>query len=101
MKLKVEGGSKTILVLGSTGQIGRALLLQMQKNSQWGFKGIGLTREVLDLSRTNCTLVPFLDEYQPCAVVNAAAYTSVDDAQSNESLAIQVNSIAPAVLARE
>ena len=42
----------------------------------------------------------FVDEQQPDAVINCAAYTAVDDAESNEDLALRINGDAAGNLAR-
>ena len=80
-----------ILVFGKTGQV--ATELQSYKDV------IGLGREQADLSvPTTCTEA--IQSYKPRAIINAAAYTAVDKAESEESLANTINGDAPAAFGR-
>jgi dTDP-4-dehydrorhamnose reductase len=63
-----------------------------------GPDAVPLVRSDLDLLRTE-TVGPTLDGIGPDAVVNCAAYTNVDKAESEEELASRVNGEAVAVLA--
>lgn len=55
-------------------------------------------RGMADLCKP-ATLTAILDEYRPDVIVNAAAYTAVDKAESDEAAAFAVNAEALAVLA--
>ena len=80
-----------ILVFGKTGQV--ATELQSYKDI------IAIGRDQVDLSvPTTCTEV--IRRYRPRAVINAAAYTAVDKAESEENLATRINGDAPGVMAR-
>ena len=80
-----------ILVFGKTGQV--ATELQSYKDV------IALGRDQADLSvPTMCTEA--IQRYKPRAVINAAAYTAVDKAQSEENLAHTINGDAPGAMAR-
>ena len=83
---------RPILILGAHGQVGRALLAEL------GAKGLGLSRENLDLSQPR-QLGSVLMEYRPLAILNAAAYTQVDRAETESGLAETINGVAPGVLA--
>ena len=79
-----------ILVFGKTGQV--ATELQSHKDV------IALGRDQADLSvPTMCTEA--IKRYQPRAVINAAAYTAVDKAESEENLANTINGEAPGAMA--
>jgi dTDP-4-dehydrorhamnose reductase len=79
-----------ILVFGKTGQV--ATELQSYKDV------IALGRDQADLSvPTTCTEA--IQRYKPRAVINAAAYTAVDKAESEESLANTINGDAPGAMA--
>jgi dTDP-4-dehydrorhamnose reductase len=83
-----------ILVLGRDGQVGTAL---MQVLAPLGTV-IGLGRAGADLSRPE-TLAAVVKREQPDVIVNAAAHTAVDKAESEPDLARAVNATAPGVLA--
>lgn len=79
-----------ILVFGKTGQV--ATELQSHKDV------IALGRDQADLSvPTMCTEA--IQRYKPRAVINAAAYTAVDKAESEEGLANTINGDAPGAMA--
>ena len=81
-----------ILVFGKTGQVAREL--KTHKNV------IALGRDQADLSiPTTCAAA--INHYKPCAVINAAAYTAVDKAESEENLANVINGTAPGAMASE
>ncbi|HUV51291.1 MAG TPA: dTDP-4-dehydrorhamnose reductase [Anaerolineae bacterium] len=84
-----------ILVIGSEGQLGWELQRQGQL---FGFEIIGLDLPQVDI--TNIIQVEnALSAYQPVLIVNAAAYTNVDRAESESDLAFAVNSDGPDNLA--
>lgn len=85
---------KTILILGDRGQVGWELsraLLPLGKI-------IALDKTQLDLANSQAILNK-LEEIQPDIIVNAAAYTAVDKAESERELAFQINAKAPGILA--
>jgi len=87
---------KVILILGASGQVGTEL--------QRAFTGAGAVtawnRDVADLSRPE-DLRPLIRGLRPNVILNAAAYTAVDRAESEEDLALTINGAAPRVLAEE
>ncbi len=83
-----------ILLLGKDGQLGRELqrsLAPLGTLTAWG-------RETADFSKPHVLLAQVLTA-KPSVIVNAAAYTAVDKAESEPELAHTVNAQAPAVLA--
>ncbi|GAA3852696.1 dTDP-4-dehydrorhamnose reductase [Celeribacter arenosi] len=81
-----------ILVFGSTGQVAtelRALLPDAE------FLG----RDVADLSDP-AACAGAIEARRPTAVINAAAYTAVDKAESDEATAHAVNGLAPSAMAQ-
>ena len=81
---------------GCSGQVGRAL---RQALSPLG-NVIALDRSGLDLANPDAIRKTVRD-CKPMLIVNAAAYTAVDCAESEPELAMAVNSVAPGVLAEE
>jgi dTDP-4-dehydrorhamnose reductase len=83
-----------LLVTGAGGQLG-ADLLRVSR----GHDVVGVTRTELDVTDPAAVEKAVLD-VRPDAVLNAAAYTAVDPAESDEATAAAVNADAPAHLAR-
>ncbi len=90
----------------------KPLILITGKNGQLGYELAGLFTGVHDvqvvaLDRTQLDLTKLdqirakVRELQPTLIINAAAYTAVDQAESDAAVAMQVNGIAPALLAEE
>ena len=85
-----------ILVLGRSGQVGAALTQSLQDLGEL----VTLDRAQLDLSNSDAIRTA-LRELQPQMIINAAAYTAVDAAESDEATAFQINAEAPRVIAEE
>lgn len=83
------------LVTGVNGQLGKALLATRPE----GWTCIALDRAALDLSDSEA-IARLVDAEQPDLVLNAAAYTAVDKAESEPDLAHAINAGAPAAFAR-
>jgi dTDP-4-dehydrorhamnose reductase len=80
-----------VLVTGANGQLGYAL----QKASHvfadhCALQLIALTRAELNLSNVE-TIINVLDDFSPDAIINAAAYTAVDKAETEAELAQIIN----------
>src|SRR5579875_2515861 len=85
-----------ILIVGNAGQLGREL-----ERSFAGFGSvIGVNRGTVDLADA-ASLRAAVRSAAPDVILNAAAYTAVDRAESEPELAHAVNAAAPAVLAEE
>jgi dTDP-4-dehydrorhamnose reductase len=91
---KTNTAVRPILLLGSAGQLGATLRFVL---GQVG-KVIAADRAMVDLTNLG-RLREFVRESQPSIIVNAAAYTAVDKAESEPDLAGAVNAMAPAALA--
>lgn len=87
---------KKILLIGSNGQVGWELKRTLAPLGSV----ISLDRHQLDLSQPD-SIPAKLIEYGPDIIVNAAAYTAVDKAESEPDLAKTINGKAPGILARE
>jgi dTDP-4-dehydrorhamnose reductase len=86
---------KKILLSGVNGQVGHAL-----KNQLLQYDVIALTRDQLDLSNTH-NIRQVIRELKPNLIINPAAYTAVDKAESEPELAFAINGTAPQILAEE
>src|ERR1700722_15692450 len=84
-----------ILLLGAGGQLGMLL-----KKALAGPDLRALTRAELDFADA-AAIRATIRRTEPEIVVNAAAYTAVDKAESEQELARLVNAVAPGVIAEE
>jgi dTDP-4-dehydrorhamnose reductase len=87
---------RPILVFGRDGQVGRALQICL-KDLQ--IPAIFLGRSDCDLT-SKSSIIEVLNHYQPQVIINAAAYTAVDKAESERELAFAINAKAPELMAR-
>jgi dTDP-4-dehydrorhamnose reductase len=86
----------TIVVTGATGQIGYEAVRELAPLG----KVVGLTRADLDLA-SQAAIRETMRALRPSVIVNAAAYTAVDRAESERHQCAAVNADAPGVLAEE
>jgi dTDP-4-dehydrorhamnose reductase len=85
-------GASRVLVIGRTGQLARHLQLLWPAATFWD-------RQQADLAQPG-KLQALIEAFAPTAIVNAAAHTAVDKAESERDLAWRVNAEAPAAMAR-
>jgi dTDP-4-dehydrorhamnose reductase len=83
-----------ILLTGSNGQVGFELKNKLRTLGEV----IATDREELDLMNLNA-IRTFIDQTRPDIIINPAAYTAVDKAESEPNLAYRINTLAPEVLA--
>ncbi|PKO45981.1 MAG: dTDP-4-dehydrorhamnose reductase [Betaproteobacteria bacterium HGW-Betaproteobacteria-22] len=91
---------KRILLTGVNGQVGHALSRAFAMYEQSPYEVIGLDRNQLDLS-DKTAIRRVVQDIQPEVIINPAAYTMVDKAESEAELAYAINATAPRVLAEE
>ena len=84
-----------ILVAGGQGQVGSALA---QLGTEQELDLVALGRSDLDITDAASIAAAF-EKYQPELLINAAAYTAVDTAESEVELAFAINETATALLA--
>jgi dTDP-4-dehydrorhamnose reductase len=85
------------LIFGKHGQVGNQLITQLA--SRQDYEVIATDIEDVDLTDNEATRALIMD-LKPAWVVNTSAHTAVDLAESEQSLARQLNAVAPAVIAR-
>ena len=84
-----------IFLTGSTGQVGTAIKNRLNQLKQ--YKVLSLKRNECDLSKTD-SLKRNIDKYKPDLIINAAAFTKVDQAEDDIDLAYLINSKAVRIL---
>ena len=84
-----------ILLTGGTGQVGRSLLALAQAQS---LPLVAPTRDALDLADPR-SIAAYLARQPWSAIVNAGAYTAVDQAEQDQQQAEAINAGAPGQLA--
>ncbi len=85
-----------ILLIGKTGQVGGEL-----RRTLAGLGSVtAVGREEIDLGLPD-SIRACIRNHEPGLIVNAAAYTAVDQAESEPELALAVNGAAPGILAEE
>lgn len=81
-----------ILVLGARGQVGSAWVASLPRVLSW-------TRDDLDFSDLNLLRSRLQEASHVTAVVNAAAFTAVDLAESQREMALRLNAEMPGIVA--
>ncbi len=84
-----------ILVCGANGQVGRDII---NRAPAFGLEAIGLDRSQLDITQADQVEQAVL-RYRPALIINSAAYTNVDGAETDQALADAVNRDGPGNLA--
>jgi dTDP-4-dehydrorhamnose reductase len=87
---------KRFLILGAEGQLGIELQRAYEKVGEVMARG----RATCDLSDP-ASIYAAVREARPDVILNAAAYTAVDRAESEQELAMKINGEAPGILAEE
>ena len=85
-----------ILISGQQGQVSQALQQHLQNMGEL----IVLGRDQLDLSQPE-SIRPVVRDIKPDLIINAAAHTAVDQAESEPDLAFAINATSPGVFAEE
>jgi dTDP-4-dehydrorhamnose reductase len=85
---------KKVLLIGAKGQVGQELQLTLPQLGEV----ISIGREELDLTNSE-KIGQLIREIHPDYLVNAAAYTAVDKAETEPELAYSINAKAPKIMA--
>ncbi len=87
------------LVTGREGQVVQSLLEQSKRPEHDGIELVAIGRPTLDLSKPE-SIRSVVEEVKPDLIISAAAYTAVDQAESDEDTARAVNALGPRALAK-
>jgi len=85
-----------ILITGAYGQLGSELKVQSGNFPAWEF--LLTDADTLDITNENA-VKNFFQQNQPDFIINCAAYTAVDKAETDTETAERINSVAPKILA--
>jgi len=85
---------KKVLLIGAKGQVGQ----ELQVTLPYLGEVISIGREELDLTNSE-KIGQLIREIHPDYLVNAAAYTAVDKAETEPDLAYSINATAPKIMA--
>jgi dTDP-4-dehydrorhamnose reductase len=87
--------ARPLLIAGSLGTLGRAFT---ETCSARGLAFIALSRQDLDISNPDAVRTA-IQLWRPWAIVNAAGYVNVDEAEKEPSVCRRANAVGPAILA--
>ncbi|MEA2174967.1 MAG: dTDP-4-dehydrorhamnose reductase [Blastocatellia bacterium] len=88
-------GARPVLITGATGTLGRAFARLCERR---GLSYRLLTRGEMDIADLS-SITRSLEEFEPWAIINAAGYVRVDDAEREPELCHRENASGPAMLA--
>jgi dTDP-4-dehydrorhamnose reductase len=89
-------GSSRVLIVGGAGQVG----IELQRSFSGFGEIVAVDRESLDIAIPE-EIRTLVRRVRPQVILNAAAYTAVDRAESEPELTMAINGEAPRVLAEE
>jgi dTDP-4-dehydrorhamnose reductase len=89
-------GLPRVLIVGNAGQVG----VELQRCFAGCGEIVGVDRESVDLAQAD-QVRELVRRIEPEIILNAAAYTAVDRAESEPELAMAINAEAPRILAEE
>jgi dTDP-4-dehydrorhamnose reductase len=89
-------GLPRVLIVGNAGQVG----VELQRSFQGCGELAGVDRESVDLAQAD-QVRALVRRFEPDVILNAAAYTAVDRAETEPELAWAINAQAPRILAEE
>jgi dTDP-4-dehydrorhamnose reductase len=93
LKMRASMGER-ILITGGAGQVGTELTSLLSQRAEV----ISLNRQACDLSNLG-QISTIVKSYSPSAIINAAAYTNVDRAETEVELVRSIDGLAPGILA--
>ena len=84
-----------LLIIGKNGTLGRVLARTCEKRN---ISYILLSRKDLDISRHE-EILSAIDNHKPWAIINAAGYVRVDEAETQRDECFRINALGPKTLA--
>ncbi|WP_053956737.1 dTDP-4-dehydrorhamnose reductase [Inediibacterium massiliense] len=94
-----------LIIIGANSQLGYTILKQLDSNTWFkkhfcrnDIQVIKIYSNQLDIT-DNISIFKFIDEVKPDVIINCAAYTNVDEAETEYERAFQVNAMGPRNLA--
>jgi len=85
-----------ILLTGRNGQVG----YELERSLQGLGELVAVDRSIMDLANLD-RVREIIRQVRPALIINPAAYTAVDQAESESDLAMRINAEAPATMAEE
>jgi dTDP-4-dehydrorhamnose reductase len=76
-----------VIITGANGQVGKSILM---KKNLCDFNLVGLDRQQLDIT-DSCSINKAFQKFKPIALINSAAFTNVDLAETYKEQALLVN----------
>lgn len=92
--------NKTLLVVGSHGMLGTAVMRLAEKRGAWG-RIVGVDIGEVDIS-SESSVQRVMAEFQPSAVINCAAFTNVEACEEEDGYqtAYEINAVGVGILSR-
>jgi dTDP-4-dehydrorhamnose reductase len=94
-KVVAPAGTRPLMITGCRGTLGRALV---EICAGRGLAVVALSRDELDITNPDAVGAA-VQAWRPWAIVNAAGYVKVDQAEREASVCRRTNAIGPAILA--
>ncbi|WP_050936826.1 dTDP-4-dehydrorhamnose reductase [Vibrio harveyi] len=85
-----------VLVTGSKGQVGHCIIQELSVMKDVSF--LAVDRDTLDITDREAVFRT-INDFRPTVIINAAAYTAVDKAESEPELSFAINADGPRFLA--
>lgn len=96
LRQNADNDREKLLLVGAAGQLGQTLLQTLDRDR---YEVLTLTRQDVDISDESA-IVAKLNALSPAVIINAAAYTTVDKAETEDLEARAANATGPKFLAR-